>query len=258
MSINILLALEIVCVLSTFGSGLGSIRKIVGGSTATSCEDPHIVYLKIFFNNTSFMCGGSLLDETHVLTAAHCLNFSEKVLVKVGSLNFKEMPTEIEVKSYELHPSYEISGENGNDVAVLKLTNSIHFTDCIKPIYLAADNDTKYETCFIAGWGKVYGESNVASDYLQRAQVNLMAEEICLDIIPKEEKDQLICVGDKENGAAGCHGDPGGPLTCVHPLTGHPTLVGVASWGISNCDKGTTVYTRISYYKTWIDITVDS
>ena len=50
------------------------------------------------------------------------------------------------------------------------------------------------------------GENNKSSDYLQRAQIKVMAEDKCLDIIPDKQNGQLICVGDNtKNGVGGCY-----------------------------------------------------
>ncbi|MDK0675403.1 trypsin-like serine protease, partial [Clostridium perfringens] len=137
---------------------LASNRKsyIVSGRPAANCEFPSIVSLSITKNGRVFLCGGTLLDSTHVITAAHCVASGvTSINVYMGSI-YNRIPKFVDaVKKIAVHPSFYTSAKSlHNDVAMLTLYKPVPFTNCIQPIALAKPGESfTGQTCVTAGWG---------------------------------------------------------------------------------------------------------
>ncbi|CAI9741850.1 chymotrypsin-like elastase family member 2A [Octopus vulgaris] len=191
-------------------------HHIVSGIAAKDCEYPHIVFVLIKKNGKRFACGGSLIDSTHLLTAAHCVDSNvESVEAFFGSTNQYFMSHRIPAEAVVSHKEYE-EKENSvvNDIAVIKLSKPVPVSDCLRPIEMATSKDEFVGDCHIAGWGKSSANSST-SVVLNRATVPIVPRKTCLEYAENIEN-QHICAGELvENGKTTCVGDSGGPLTCT-------------------------------------------
>uniref|UniRef100_R4G2N2 SP1-Sep-3 n=2 Tax=Sepia latimanus TaxID=3248881 RepID=R4G2N2_SEPLA len=228
-------------------------KQIVSGTNAKDCEFPHIAFVLIDTENGTFACGGSLIDSTHVVTAAHCVDSGvTSVDVFFGSLNKRNMPHRISVSSLTIHGDYD--GDNDitvlNDVAVLTLSKAMKFSECIKPIELAKAGDRFVGNCHIAGWGKT-GEKMSSSVELLRATVPVLTKKQCSKYAGGLQT-QHICAGQlTENGKTTCQGDSGGPLMCYRASDSKLVLAGIVSYGWT-CTEGLSVFARVSHFNAWI------
>ncbi|KAJ4349119.1 hypothetical protein N0V95_004861 [Ascochyta clinopodiicola] len=227
---------------------------IVGGVPAVAGDFPFIVSLQ---KNGAHFCGGSLLDSTTVLTAAHCADgqTTSGLTVRAGSLNRNSGGVTSQVSSLNVHPSFD-PDVLSNDVAVLKLRTAIPTSSTIKYATLAAaGSDPAANTVArVAGWGTT-SSSGSSSVTLRKVDVPIVSRATCKanylkDTPPKDVDNTMICAGLTAGGKDSCQGDSGGPI--VNANTG--VLIGAVSWGTGCALAGFPgVYAHIGALRSFID-----
>ncbi|XP_055955627.1 coagulation factor X-like [Patella vulgata] len=230
--------------------------RIVGGVPAEKCEYPWVVRLQA----ADSLCAGSIIDETHILTAAHCVGASTKnidVTVYAGDHNYNIVDTgEVTrgVSSITIHPNYGVSSVQ-NDIAVLTLDQPLVYSDCIQPICLpkAGDSSSLSNTqCTVAGWGTT-SFGGPSAPILQEVTVPTYNGNDCKNIFPASvinNPTTQICAG--RDGADSCQGDSGGPLFC--PVNGNYVQYGIVSFGEGCAEPGSGgVYTDVSSMLSFIN-----
>jgi trypsin len=203
---------------------------IVGGEevdpACPNCKYPFMVSLRGGWGGGHF-CGGSLVREDWVITAAHCVEGSSpsSVDVKIGLHNVNNT-TGSETRSVDqiiVHPQY--SGWSlDNDYALLHLSSPSSF----EPIQLVTDDSHDEEPVMSTtmGWGATSsggGSSNVL------LEVDVPIDDSCGNI-GNETTNNMICAGDSNGGEDSCQGDSGGPLIMTND-EGEYELIGIVSWG---------------------------
>ncbi|OWF37325.1 Chymotrypsin-like protease CTRL-1 [Mizuhopecten yessoensis] len=227
---------------------------IIGGVNATDDAWPWQVSVKYM---RRFTCGGTLLNENTVLTAAHCIikRRARRFLVNVGDYD-RRVPEQgrnelsVKVKRVHVHPDYN-RRTLVNDVAILKLKEPVAFGTHIQPIELATSAmDVSLNTCYITGWGLRDNKvPKTAASILQQAAVSVISNDECQKGLSNQVTDDMICTEDPSR--ATCYGDSGGPLQCEIEA-GRWVQVGITSWGNKECLDGPSVYSRVSYNRAWI------
>ncbi|XP_004682554.1 PREDICTED: coagulation factor XI [Condylura cristata] len=232
--------------------------RIVGGTASGFGEWPWQVTLHITSPTQRHLCGGSIIGNQWILTAAHCFNEVEspKILrVYSGILNqseIKENTSFLGVEEVIIHDKYEMA-ENGYDIALLKLETTMNFTDVQRSICLPSkgDRNVKYTDCWVTGWGYRKLRDKIQNT-LQKAPIPLVTNEECQTRYRGHKiTNKMICAGYKEGGKDACKGDSGGPLSCKHNEVWH--LVGITSWGEGCAQRERPgVYTKVAEYVDWI------
>ncbi|XP_073673551.1 chymotrypsin-like protease CTRL-1 [Garra rufa] len=262
MTVTIFSITCLALVASALGCGVPAIKpqtigsRIVNGQNAISGSWPWQVSLQL---PTGFhFCGGSLINQNWVLTAAHCRVQvgSHRVILGEHDRGSNVEPIQIKLVSKVItHPLYNSTTIN-NDIALLKLASPVTFTPRISPVCLAPStiNIPPGTRCFTTGWGKTGTTSRPV--VLQQTGIPIMSPSVCRQIWGQSRiTDAMICAGG--SGSSSCMGDSGAPLVCER--SGVWTLVGSLSLGTSNCDtRYPVVYARISQLRSWIDRTIAS
>nr|BAL43187.1 fibrinolytic enzyme [Enchytraeus japonensis] len=239
-----------------------SMMGVVGGTDASPGEFPWQLSQQRLGGSWSHSCGASLIGATRALSAAHCVDgASASILRVIAGLHQRSNTAGTQtsnVAAYTMHESYnQGSATFANDVAILNLATAITTGGNIAFATLAqGSNDFAGTTCVISGWGRT-SASNALPDTLQKASIPVISGTQCQSLVAGIGTiwDGHICLYDSAGNIGSCNGDSGGPLNC--PSGGSTVVAGVTSWGISSlgvCRQDyPSVYTRVSYYYTWIN-----
>jgi len=215
-------------------------------------------------------CGGSILSDRLILTAAHCIDHlrDHEFVVVVGDHDTSSNGANeqvFEVEKYVSHPQFKTS-KGGHDIALIKLQTvngkGIVFGSSVQPICLPTSEEVyKPGTwCSVSGWGmQKAGTVSSASKLLKVASIPLLPSEKCnaKEVYGKELNsvafpEGMVCAGFLEGGTDSCSGDSGGPLSCN--IDGKFQLLGVVSWGEGCAAKNKPgVYTKVFHYINWIE-----
>jgi len=226
--------------------------RIVNGEEAVPHSWPWQISLQ---DNTGFhSCGGSLINEWWVLTAAHCTIRSNTVVVlgEHDRLSSAEDIQRIRWGTYFKHPLYGSNGHS-HDIQLIKLSRPATMGMRVSPVCLAerGDDFPGGMMCVTSGWGLQDPWAHSTPALLQQAALPLLTNEDCKSKYwGNKITDQMICAG--ASGASSCMGDSGGPLVCQK--AGAWTLVGVVSWGSGYCSVNSPgVYARVTELRDWVD-----
>ncbi|XP_058446598.1 trypsin-1-like [Malaya genurostris] len=258
----VVLCLCLTTVLATTLDNNGA--RIVGGVDALTGEYPYIVSIQrsVLFRY-NHVCGGSILNTFHVLTAARCFfsNPNSRYRVQAGKLflNSVEITEQtINVQRITMHPAYN-GGASAYDIAVVRLTSPFGLTDVIQPIVLPAIDSIPSGVVRIAGWGSTsMGWLPSIPSHLQQIRVAIFPNLEC-QIIQNGTgiglvTENNVCLGPITGGVGACDGDTGGPV--VQVVGQQNVLVGIVSWYPSSCGQSgvPSVSVRVSAFIEWINL----
>ncbi|GAB1867483.1 Chymotrypsin-2 [Camponotus japonicus] len=223
------------------------ISQIVGGKDATNGMYPYQASLRDSKNNRHF-CGGAIISKSFIITAAHCLNNlndPSDVLVGIGS-NYLDALTVYQVANFIQHDEYD-SLLQINDIGLIRVMQKIKFNENIQPIALAtADHNYEGRNLVVTGWGRLENDG-LNPNSLQQIILKGYSQKECNRHYENNIKKTQICTRT-EQGKGMCKGDSGGPLVA------DDVLVGLVSFGMLPCGSGfPDVFTRVFYYRDWID-----
>lgn len=243
--------------------------SIVGGAKADPGEWPWQVALVDGSNFVtdlyqSQFCGGSLVTEQWVVTAAHCVYGDQPSAVDVVAGIYKLTDPissgwqRKDVIQIIIHPSYN-SNTHNNDIALLKLKTPVTIggTGASKtgliPLVPASSGDFAGINSWVTGWGATETQPNYPTE-LREVQVPIISNTLCNDSghYNGDITSSMMCAGFEQGGKDSCQGDSGGPLV-VDTGSGWQ-LAGIVSWGDGCADPGFYgVYTRVSVFTSWVN-----
>jgi len=225
-------------------------NRIVGGVETEENEYPWQVGL-VSASGSRPWCGGTLISDRHVLTAAHCTAGSSpsSISVLVGEHRTDDSTfTRVPLSAITDHPDYN-SGTLDNDYSILTLAEPVEFSATIAPACLPSTNsDFAGVLATVSGWGTLSSGGNQPT-VLNEVDVTVQSNAECNSAYGSGITDNMICAADA--GKDSCQGDSGGPL--VAQENDKYTLIGVVSWGYGCAmPQYPGVYARVTEKMDWI------
>ncbi|KAK9965090.1 hypothetical protein ABG768_004199 [Culter alburnus] len=192
-----------VCGRTTFTTS----SRIEGGQNASAGRWPWQASILL---DGSHICGGSLINKEWVMTAAHCVDSDAiySLTVVLGRQTQQGINPNQEFRdviAVVKHPSYNVM--NDNDLALLKLSFPVSFTDYISPVCLAADGSVfnNGTESWITGWGNIDEGVSLPSSNLQEVEVPVIGNRQCNCLYGVGNiTDNMICVGLLDGGKDSC------------------------------------------------------
>ncbi|XP_058836024.1 brachyurin-like [Topomyia yanbarensis] len=235
-------------------------RRITNGQEATPGQFPYQIALLSTFAGGTGLCGGSVLTNNYILTAAHCVQNALGGTVIIGAHNrINTEPSQQRIAfgsaGIVIHAGYTPTNIR-NDIAVVRLNSPIVFNDRVQPARIPAAGDSRQfagDTGTVSGFGRTSDASQATSSVVMFTSNPIMTQADCLsswggntNIIQA----QNICLSGA-GGRSSCNGDSGGPLT----VSDNGSLqVGIVSFGsAAGCSIGMpSVYVRVTFFRDWI------
>lgn len=239
-------------------------QRIIGGQPAREGSWP---WMAMLVKGTSQFCGASVISDSWLLTAAHCVTDDwRRIDAYVGRYNLKGNPNteqKLTVKRFIVHADYN-SETLENDIALMQVNEEIKFTDYIQPICILPPSQTTnlenepHHVCIAIGWGTLEHDTNRRPDELHQVRLPLVNKKACIKSYQRyysKIRNFHICSG--ATGKDTCQGDSGGPLMCFIDEKKW-TLTGVSSFGFGCGTHLPGIYTNITYYYRWIKTATSS
>ncbi|KAI4459622.1 polyserase-related [Holotrichia oblita] len=200
--------------------------RIVGGSPVTIQDYPYQVSLQLLGSHT---CGGAIISDRYVITAAHCFTIwpTSWHTIRAGSSFHNSGGQVVGVNAIYNHPNFNRANLD-YDISILHLSSSLSFGPAAAPIPLSTQNQYYSDDtpAVVSGWGALI-ENGTAPLQLQAVGVPIVNNARCEALYKVEEydvTDSMLCAGYMSGGRDACQGDSGGPLV----INGQ--LIGIVSW----------------------------
>ncbi|KAM4853813.1 cathepsin G [Thomomys bottae] len=219
--------------------------KIIGGREARPHSHPYMAFLHIQNPEGRSLCGGFLVRDDFVMTAAHCWGSSINVTLGGHNIQRQERTQQhITVRRAIRHPDYSQQTIQ-NDIMLLQLEKRVRRNRAVRPVSLpqAKKNLRPGTLCTVAGWGRV-GPSQ-RTDVLQEVTLRVQRNRECSSRFQNYTCRTQICVGNPRERKSAFKGDSGGPLVCNN------VAQGIVSYG-KQSGTPPEVFTKISSFLTWI------
>ncbi|XP_055586914.1 serine protease persephone-like isoform X2 [Uranotaenia lowii] len=252
---------------------------IIDGEEADDGEFPFMAALGYqndeIAKGYDYRCGGSLIADNFVLTAAHCIPINGRpvvVLLGTKTLDPEHFGVIVGIKQFFPYPDYR-AARSYHDIALIELERSLVNEPDVNPICLYSGTEDLPKTTVLTaeGFGIVDSDKQLRSEILMKVNLTTVALDKCNQTfadnnllknnrrLPQGIISTQYCATGRENEDTKligdtCQGDSGGPLQIIED--GKYKLVGVTSFG-NGCGSATpSVYTRVSRYIDWIESVV--
>ncbi|KAF7286845.1 hypothetical protein GWI33_003901 [Rhynchophorus ferrugineus] len=242
-----------------------STLRVVAGQDASRNQFPYQISLRLVSGIFMYhICGGSIISQRWVLSAAHCTSGRDAsafrvtagILIQTDS-GIANQQT-VAVSQITNHASYPGGNSvSANDICVIRLASLLTYGSNVQPIALALANSNPSGTATLSGWGSIGPPTNAAATTLQFVNIPILAQAQCASVIASLSgannpfrSDLNVCTTTRTSTSSesACSGDSGGPLVVNN------RLVGIVSWGYTPCGSPNipSVYVHVAAYLNWI------
>ncbi|XP_050079173.1 serine protease snake-like, partial [Anopheles maculipalpis] len=243
------------------------IKLIVGVEQAKYGEFPHHALLGFpkqrNQDEIEYSCGGTLISDQQILTAAHCFAYGEPTVVRLGEYDTTfdaGDECESDIASVQKHPNYRFS-RSYDDIALVRLKYPILLTKNIRPACLWETEERNITRYIATGFGYMEAYNPVQSTVMMKVQLDEFPVGECVKAFKGDRKfkngikDGQLCIGSIVEGRDTCQGDSGGPIQVVtNSKSCSYGLVAITSTGgICGIGNSKAVYTKVSHYIDWIE-----
>ena len=225
-------------------------RRVINGRPAKAGQYPWMAYVQ----STIGSCGGTVINDRYVMTAAHCVQNVKSpdaftvTLHAYKTEDFQNPELHHKVSKFIMHPKYQ--GVNSfHDIALLQLEEPLKFNASFMPVCIPKTNE--YDNLVVAGWGLMnVWLLKVTPPTLREADLNEVSTEKCSSYYQDINGKMAICAGGNKGS---CQGDSGGPL--MTRIDGQTYQAGIVSFGGADCGilgKSPSVFERPTAHLKWI------
>nr|Q8JH85.1 RecName: Full=Alpha-fibrinogenase; Short=VLAF; AltName: Full=Snake venom serine protease; Short=SVSP; Flags: Precursor [Macrovipera lebetina]AAM96674.1 serine alpha-fibrinogenase precursor [Macrovipera lebetina] len=227
--------------------GEKSSELVIGGRP---CNINQHRSLALLYNSSGFLCGGTLINQQWVLSAAHC--DMENMQIYLGLHNFS-LPNMDQKRRVAEEKFFCLSNKSytkwDKDIMLIKLNRRVKTSTHIAPLSLPSNPPRLRSVCRIMGWGSITSPRETLPYVPHCANIMILRYWVCRAIYGSlPAKSRTLCAGVPRRRIGSCLGDSGGPLIC------NGQIQGIASWGSDPCvNHGAPgVYTKVFDYNDWI------
>ncbi|KRJ98133.1 uncharacterized protein Dyak_GE28746 [Drosophila yakuba] len=232
-----------------------NVIRVINGQIAKYNSSPWMVFLKS--TDGAFVCGGTLITNRLVLTAAHCLQQNQTLFARLGEYKRSAKDGECVGSNCHVRVICKVDGAFKprrfdskmlwNDIAILRLERPVVYTDHIRPICILLNTKWRKYIDSIpiltgTGWGIT--EDGADSDFLRTLDIRRQPPQVCRQYIGANIVGNQFCAGNRNSNL--CNGDSGGPLGALVPYKNSKRYVqiGIASFTKKKCEYA-SVYTNV-------------
>ncbi|XP_054160061.1 serine protease 48-like [Oppia nitens] len=228
--------------------------RIIGGRNAPEGLYPWLV---VILMDGEPQCGGTIINQYWILTAAHCfkgkLTYDQYTWsIRVGT-NDRNRGKTYKIKKVRIHERFNLNSMLNSDIALMKTYSPIEFSNQVKPTCLPNNTyaEPRTEKIVVAGWGVKQFDAEEMEQYLKDVSLTLITDKDCAKKYQQRRQkifeSQFCTLAYKKDT---CLGDSGSPA--FEKYGNRFFMVGIVSYGAKCADDFPGVYTQVSYFLKWI------
>lgn len=234
--------------------------RVLGGKEAKPHSAPYIISIQEVSSTEkrTHICGGVIINENWILTAAHCLQSQSQIknlIVVAGAHNIDTKENTIQTRKIDYYKNHDLynGGINPYDIALIYVKEKLQFNSYVNQIKLPKLNDLPNGNALLYGWGSTSKTNTpIYPGKLHFVDLPIINNDLCINALGSQgykiHKTNL-CTGPLDGGKGICQADSGGPLIQSN------YLIGIVSWGKTPCGQpnSPSVFVRASAFIDWIN-----